>query len=222
MEKKDNDFKKVNEELKIYEKKISNADKNILLVEENLEINENQYKNKINDVTHEYSQIDLINLKLKAEYDLIKRELDEVIIKTKDKYKESLNKILDAQNTLDEMKGKYNDLQKLYENMMNPDKLVPINKRNAGKRMSTKKLRLNRRFSTLDNKKKADNNNQKVVDNNQKKPKEIITDNLLKTISEINNITNSTSPTIPKKDKNNKNNLKKNSIQRKSIINKNE
>ena len=223
LEKKNNDFKKVNEELKIYEKKISNADKNILLVEENLEINENQYKNKINDVTHEYSQIDLINLKLKAEYDLIKRELDEVIIKTKDKYKESLNKILDAQNTLDEMKEKYNDLQKLYENMMNPDKLVSIYKRNAGKRMSTKKIRLNKRFSTLDNKKKAENNNnQKVVDNIQKKPKEIITNNLFNTISEINNITNSTSPTIPKKDKNNKNNLKKNSIKRKSIINKNE
>lgn len=223
LEQKENEYKKVYDELKTYDKKISNADNNILLVEENLSINEKEINKKIKEVKQEYDKIDLQNLRLKTEYDSIKRELNEVILKTKEKYKKSEEKIIDEQNNLNEVNEKYNDLKILYEKMNNPDYLVPILKRDVGKRKTTKKLRLIKRLNTLDNKKLSENNNiQNANDNyNQKKIKEINIDNILNIIPENNNITASTSPTLQVKEITNKNNINKKTNKRNFPFNKN-
>ena len=176
-----------------------------------MSINEKEINKKIKEVKQEYDKIDLQNLRLKTEYDSIKRELNEVILKTKEKYKKSEEKIIDEQNNLNEVNEKYNDLKILYEKMNNPDYLVPILKRDVGKRKTTKKLRLIKRLNTLDNKKLSENNNiQNANDNyNQKKIKEINIDNILNIIPENNNITASTSPTLQVKEITNKNNINK-------------
>ena len=142
---------------------------------------------------------------------------------TKIKYKESQDKVLDAQKTLNERNEKLKNLIKLYENMMNPEKLVPITKREVGKKRAAKKLKLPRRFSVLDGK-KINDNNIKVNENiNTNKINEINKDNLLKIIPENNIMTASTSPTMPINELNNKkkNDFKRKSSKRKFQFNKN-
>ena len=220
---KNDELKKLNDELKIMDKNISQADKNIECIDENLIINEKQIKNKIAEEKHEYDEIDIKNIKLKTDYDLIKKDFDEIIMNTKIKYKESQDKVLDAQKTLNERNEKLKNLIKLYENMMNPEKLVPITKREVGKKRAAKKLKLPRRFSVLDGK-KINDNNIKVNENiNTNKINEINKDNLLKIIPENNIMTASTSPTMPINELNNKkkNDFKRKSSKRKFQFNKN-
>ena len=220
---KNEELKKVNDELKIIDKKISQADQNIQYVEDNLIVNEKQIKNKITEENHKYGEVDIINIKLKADYDLIKRDFDEIIGNTKIKYKESQDKVLDAQKKLNIINDKFIYLSKLYENMTNPEKLVSIQKREVSKKKASKKLKLSRRFSVLDPK-KINDNNIKVNDIiNTNKINENNKDNLLKTIPENNNMTASTSPTMPVNDLNNrkKKDYKMKSSKRKFQFNKN-
>ena len=218
-EKKKNELKNMNEELKKIEKQLSQSEKNIKCVEENLVINERQIKNLIEEENNEYQKIEINNMKLKAEYDLIKRELDEVIIKTRKEYGESQDKVLDAQKYLNGMIENHNNLDKLYEKMTNPENFVF--RGNIGKRMSTKKLRLSRRFSNMELTKFTEINNEKKANENinSKKVNEMNINNLLNTIHESGNLTKSTSPTIPENESNNKkfkSIKKRNSILRKA------
>ena len=218
VEQKKNELKKVNEALNNLDRKISNSEKHISLVEENLAINEKQIKGKINEASHELGQIDMQNIKLKAEYELVKREFDDVIKSTRVRFNESQDKVLEAQKSLNEIQEKFNNLNNLYDNMMNPDMHVPIFKREVGKRKTTKKLKLTRRFSTLESKKTLEINNNILRKANENKNN----NNLLHLIPESNDITASTSPTQPIKEINlNKNiQIKRKSSKRKYQLNK--
>ena len=200
VEQKSSELKILSDELKILDKKISQADQNIEFVEENLIINEKQIKNRISEENHKYGEIDIKNIKLKADYDLIKKDFDVVIMNTKKNYKESENKVLDAQKNLNEMNEKLKNLSKLYDNMMNSEMLVAIQKKEVGKKKTTKKLKFTRRFSVMEGKKTNDNNlkiNEVNENINANKILENNKDKLLSTIAENNNMTASTSPTMP-------------------------
>ena len=194
VEQEKNNLKKVNDEVNNLERKISHSEKNISLVEENLIINERQIKGKINEATHELGEIDIKNMKLKAEYDLVKRDLDDVIRKTRVKYMESQDKVLNAQKILNEIQEKFINLNNIYDNMMNPDMLVPIYRRESSKRKTTKRLKL-RRFSTFESKKSYENNN--ILSSPKKINENKNNNNLLNIIHETDNVTTSTSPTMP-------------------------
>ena len=205
VEEKQNYLQKINEELKLLKTKISDMENNIGLTEENLIINEKQIKNKISEETHELGKIEVVNLQLKAEYDLSKKEYEQIISDTNIKYRESQDKILDAQKSLNEINQNFNNKNKIYEDLNNPKLLVPILKKEFSKKKSSRKLRISKRFSALDN---------KVINKDN--------DNLLNKILESNNITASTSPTMAVNENNkNRNSLKRKSIKKQLQFNKN-
>ena len=157
--------------------------------------------------------MDLINIKLKTEYYLVKAEFNQVINDTKDKYKESQEKVINAEKSLNTINQTYNKTKKLYEDLNNPELLIPIDKKDNLKKKITKKLKLTRKSSLLENKKNNDNNIKKINDNNN--------DKLLNIIHENNNMTASTSPTIPINEINtNKNSFKTKSSKKGFKLNK--
>ena len=179
--KKKEELKKIKENMKIIEKKISNSITNMKLIEENLKINENEIKKQIYKENHEKGDVDYLNIKAKADYDLVKKDMEDIINKTRIKYGESQDKVINAQKSLNKLNLHLKKLNKLYDNLMNPRKLSPINKKETKRRKETirrKTLFINK-INELDvNKINTNLNNN---ENNQK---------------EKNIITNSTSPTI--------------------------
>ena len=167
--------------MKIIEKKISNSITNMKLIEENLKINENEIKKQIYKENHEKGDVDYLNIKAKADYDLVKKDMEDIINKTRIKYGESQDKVINAQKSLNKLNLHLKKLNKLYDNLMNPRKLSHINKKETKRRKETirrKTLFINK-INELDvNKINTNLNNN---ENNQK---------------EKNIITNSTSPTI--------------------------
>jgi hypothetical protein len=201
---KDLKLVKLKEGIKSIEIKIREIDKNIKLVENNYVINEKQIKERINEEKQIYEQFDVKNRKLKVEYDLVKNELDDVINNTKIRYKESQDNFLVAQNTLNDMKEKLNNLEILYEDLNNPDLLVSIPRRNSiSKRRTLRgKGKLNRKMSIID------------IKGN-------LNYNMSPTKAESNNMTTSTSPTNVANQTFNRNSIKRYSVKRVSQINKN-
>ena len=213
VEQKKNNLKKLNTEINNIEKLISQTDQNIEFINENAIINEKQLKNKIIEETHNLSKMELLNIKLKTEYDLVKAEFNQVINDTKDKYKESQEKVINAEKSLNTINQTYNKTKKLYEDLNNPELLIPIDKKDNLKKKITKKLKLTRKSSLLENKKNNDNNIKKINDNNN--------DKILNIIHENNNMTASTSPTIPINEINtNKNSFKTKSSKKRIKLNK--
>jgi len=178
--KKKLELKEVEEKLKKMDKKISNSSVNMKLVEENLLINENKIKNQIKKENHEKGEVDILNVKAKADYELVKKEMEDIINKTRIKYGESQDKILDAQKSLSKLNLHLKKMNKLLENLNNPHKLVKINKKEAskGKEFNRRKSQFIKKFTELDVNKINAN-----IDNKEDK-------------KEKNTITSSTSPTI--------------------------
>ena len=179
--KKKLELKEVEEKLKKTDKKISNSSKNMQLIEENLLINENQIKNQIKKELHGKGDLDMLNIKAKADYELVKKEMEDIINKTRIKYGESQDKILDAQKSLSKLNLHLKKMNKLLDNLNNPHKLVKISKKETtkGKEFNRRKSQFIKKLSELDVNKINTN-----VDNKDKDKKE------------KNTITNSTSPTI--------------------------
>ena len=195
--KKKEELNAVEGKIKNIDKIIQNFDNNMKLVDENLIINENEIKKQIIKENHEKGEIDIINIKAKADYDLTKKEMEDIIIKTRVKYGLSQDKVINAQKSLNKLSLTLKKLDKLYDNLNNPHKLAQINKRETRreKKQSTRrKQHLTKKFSILDANKINLNLNDK--DDNPK---------------EKNTITNSTSPTI--------NDINKNIINLKQNIN---
>lgn len=205
---KDLKLVKLKEGIKSIEFKIRELDKNIKLVENNYTISEKQIKGRINEEKKIYEQIDMKNRKLKVEYDMVKNELDDVINSTKLRYKESQENSLTAQNTLNDMHEKLNNLQVLYEDLNNPDLLVSIPRRNSiSKRRTLRgKGKLNRKMSNMDIKKFDGNLNY---------------NNISPSKAETNNMTTSTSPTNVANQTSNRNSIKRYSAKRVFQYNKN-
>ena len=179
---KKEELKKVEEKLKIINKKISNFSNNMLLVEQNLVMNENEIKKQISKTNSEKNDIGIINIKAKADYDLTKKEMEEIINKTRIKYIETQDKIILAQKELSKITLNYKNLNKLYDNLNNPHKLSPINKKETRKEKKhtfRMKPRLSKKIDELDSNKINININK--IENNPK---------------ERNFLTSSTSPTI--------------------------
>ena len=178
--KKKLELKEVEEKLKKMDKKISNSSVNMKLVEENLLINENKIKNQIKKENQEKGEVDILNIKAKADYELVKKEMEDIINKTRIKYGESQDKILDAQKSLSKLNLHLKKMNKLLENLNNPHKLVKINKKEAskGKEFNRRKSQFIKKFTELDVNKINVN-----IDNKEDK-------------KEKNTITSSTSPTI--------------------------
>ena len=178
--KKKLELKEVEEKLKKMDKKISNSSVNMKLVEENLLINENKIKNQIKKENHEKGEVDVLNIKAKADYELVKKEMEDIINKTRIKYGESQDKILDAQKSLSKLNLHLKKMNKLLENLNNPHKLVKINKKDTtkGKEFNRRKSQFIKKFTELDVNKINAN-----IDNKEDK-------------KEKNTITSSTSPTI--------------------------
>ena len=179
---KKEELKNVEEKLKIINKKISNFSNNMLLVEQNLVMNENEIKKQISKTNSEKNDIGIINIKAKADYDLTKKEMEEIINKTRIKYIETQDKIIRAQKELSKITLNYKNLNKLYDNLNNPHKLSQINKketRREKKHTFRMKPRLSKKIEELDSNKINININK--IENNQK---------------ERNFLTFSTSPTI--------------------------
>ena len=204
---KDMKLVKLKEGIKSLEIKIREIDKNIKLVESNFAINEKQIKGRINEEKQIYEQIDMKNRKLKVEYDMNKNELDDVINNTKIRYKESQDNFLVAQNTLNDINKKLNNLKALYEDLNNPDLLVSIPIRNSiSKRKSLRvKGKLVRKMSNIDIKKSDGNLNY----------------NMSPTKAESNNMTTSTSPKNAVNQTSNRNSIKRYSSKRVFQNNKN-
>jgi len=205
---KDLKLVKLKEGIKSIEFKIRELDKNIKLVENNYTISEKQIKGRINEEKKIYEQFDMKNRKLKVEYDMVKNELDDVINSTKLRYKESQENSLTAQNTLNDMHEKLNNLQVLYEDLNNPDLLVSIPRRNSiSKRRTLRgKGKLNRKMSNMDIKKFDGNLNY---------------NNMSPSKAETNNMTTSTSPTNVANQTSNRNSIKRYSAKRVFQFNKN-
>ena len=181
---KEEELKNVEEKLKIINKKISNFSNNMSLVEQNLVMNENEIKKLITKTNHEKNEIGIDNIKAKADYDLTKKEMEEIINKTRLKYIESQDKIIFAQKKLSQTNSTYKKLNKLYENLNNPHKLSPINKKEFKRKSSVKfKTRLSKKFDLLDTNKININTNKN--ENNQKE-KNILTSSTSPTINDIN------------------------------------
>ena len=179
-------MKKVEEKLKLIDKKIANSTNNMTLVEENLVFNENEIKKQITKTNHEKNEIDIINIKAKADYDLTKKEMEEIINKTRLKYIESQDKIINAQKALSKISLTLKKLNKLYENLNNPRKLSPINRkesRREKKETFRMKKQYSKKFDELDiNKINTNLNNNE----NKQKEKNILTFSTSPTINDIN------------------------------------
>ena len=183
---KNEELKKVEEKLKLIDKKIANSTNNMTLVEENLVFNENEIKKQITKTNHEKNEIDIINIKAKADYDLTKKEMEEIINKTRLKYIESQDKIINAQKALSKISLTLKKLNKLYENLNNPRKLSPINRkesRREKKETFRMKKQYSKKFDELDiNKINTNLNNNE----NKQKEKNILTFSTSPTINDIN------------------------------------
>ena len=179
--KKKLEVKEVEEKLKKMDKKISDSSENMKLIEENLLINENKIKNQIKKELHGKSDLDMLNIKAKADYELVKKEMEDIINKTRIKYGESQDKILDAQKSLSKLNLHLKKMNKLLENLNNPHKLVKITKKETtkGKEFNRRKSQFIKKISELDVNKININIDNKDQDKKEK-----------------NTITNSTSPTI--------------------------
>jgi chromosome segregation ATPase len=144
---------KISVEIRNFDKKINQTERCIRSVEDNLNVNEKRIKKSIAEESHYLGMVDINNIKLKTEYDLIKKEFDDIINDTEKKLKESEERVLDKENDLNEIKENYFRLNKLYEKMNNPDMLVPIRPKELNLKRSTKKLKISRRGTLLDIKK---------------------------------------------------------------------
>ena len=182
--KKKLELKEVEEKLKKMDKKISNSSVNMKLVEENLLINENKIKNQIKKENHEKGEVDILNIKAKADFELVKKEMEDIINKTRIKYGESQDKILDAQKSLNKLNLHLKKMNKLLENLNNPHKLVKINKKETtkGKEFNRRKSQFIKKFTELDVNKINVNIDNKDQD---KKEKNIITSSTSPTIQDI-------------------------------------
>ena len=135
---KKDELKEVEKKLNNIDKKISNISANMELLEQNLNINENEIKKQIKIENRAKGEIEVVNMQAKAEYELTKKEMEDIINKTRVKYGQSQDKIIDAQKALNNLNITLKKLNKLYENLMNPKKLSPIKKesRNNTRRKS--------------------------------------------------------------------------------------
>ena len=70
------------------------------LIEQNFVTDENEIKKQIKITNHEKSEIENEHIKAKADYDITKKEMEEIINKTRLKYIESQDKIIFAQKKL--------------------------------------------------------------------------------------------------------------------------
>ena len=180
VDKKKEEYKKVKEKLKDMEKKISDSSVNMKIIGEDLIINENKIKQQIYKENHEKGEFDLENIKAKADYELVKKDMEAIINKTRIKYGESQDKIINAQKSLNKLNLQLKKMNKLYDNLMNPHKLSQINKKESLRRKdSIRRKSLVRKFSILDVNKINTN-----INSNEHNKKE------------KNTITTSTSPTI--------------------------
>ena len=177
------ELKEVEKKLKALEKKISKSGLNMQLVEENLEINEKEIRKQMIKENHEKGEIDMINYKAKADFDLTKKEMEDIINKTRIKYRESQDKVINAQKSLSKLNLQLKKLNKVFDNLNNPHKLSQINKRESTKTkdLNRRKSQFLKKFSELDTNKININTNT----NNK--------EHIAKT---SNPMTGSTSPTI--------------------------
>ena len=176
-------MKEVEKKLKALEKKISKSGLNMQLVEENLEINEKEIRKQMIKENHEKGEIDMINYKAKADFDLTKKEMEDIINKTRIKYIESQDKVINAQKSLSKLNLQLKKLNKVFDNLNNPHKLSQINKRESTKTkdLNRRKSQFLKKFSELDTNKINVNVNTNNKEHNAKTS---------------NPITGSTSPTI--------------------------
>ena len=182
---KKEELKAVEEKIKKIDKKIQNSGNNMKLVEKNLIINENEIKKQIIKENHEKGEIYIINVKAKADYDLTKKEMEDIIIKTRVKYGLSQDKVINAQKTLSKLNLTLKKLNKVYDNLNNPNKLSQIKRetRRDKKQSTRRKSRLTKKFSILDPNKINLNLNDKE---HNPKEKNIITISTSPTINEVN------------------------------------
>ena len=183
VDKKKLELKEVEKKLKALEKKISKSGLNMQLVEENLEINEKEIRKQMIKENHEKGEIDMINYKAKADFDLTKKEMEDIINKTRIKYRESQDKVINAQKSLSKLNLQLKKLNKVFDNLNNPHKLSQINKRESTKTkdLNRRKSQFLKKFSELDTNKININ-----INTNNK-------EHIAKT---SNPMTGSTSPTI--------------------------
>ena len=182
VDKKKLELKEVEKKLKAIDKKISKLNLNMKLVDEDLIINENKIKQEIIKEKREKSEIDILNYKEKAEYELTKKEIEENINKTRIKYGESQDKVINAQKSLSKLELHLKKLNKLYDNLNNPHKISKINKKEGTKtNLNRRKSQFMKKLNELDTNKININLN---INNKELNTK--IT----------NPVTSSTSPTI--------------------------
>ena len=177
VKKKEEELKNVEEKLKIINKKIFNCNNNMSLIEQNFVTDENEIKKQIKITNHEKSEIENEHIKAKADYDITKKEMEEIINKTRLKYIESQDKIIYAQKALSKINSTYKKLDKLYENLNNPHNKKELKRTSTArvKSLSLKKL------NELDTNKININTNK----SNQKE-KNILTSSTSPTINDIN------------------------------------
>ena len=182
VKKKEEELKNVEEKLKIINKKIFNCNNNMSLVEQNFVTDENEIKKQIKITNHEKSEIENEHIKAKADYDITKKEMEEIINKTRLKYIESQDKIIYAQIALSKINSTYKKLDKLYENLNNSHNLSPIKKKELKRTSTTRVKSLSiKKLNELDTNKININTNK----NNQKE-KNILTSSTSPTINDIN------------------------------------
>ena len=100
---KKDELKEVEKKLNNIDKKISNISANMELLEQNLNINENEIKKQIKIENRAKGEIEVVNMQAKAEYELTKKEMEDIINKTRVKYGQSQDKIIDAQKALNNL-----------------------------------------------------------------------------------------------------------------------
>ena len=143
---KKKELEKIEEKLKILDDKIGNFGLNMKLLEEDLVLNENKIKKQIQNENKAKSEIEILNIKAKADYELAKKDIENEINKTRVKYGESQDRIINAQKTLSKYNLNLKKLNKQYESLMNSNKksIINIKETQRGKSFARRKSQFNR------------------------------------------------------------------------------
>ena len=116
------------------------------LLEEELILNENKINKQIKNENKAKSEIEILNIKAKADYELVKKDIENEINKTRVKYGESQDRIIIAQKTLSKLNLNLKKLNKQYESLMNPNRksIINIKESQRGKSYARRKSQFNR------------------------------------------------------------------------------